>query len=107
MCEILCVMAGYSGSDSYFMTGFLSLVDVFLGAPLDDCLRELPLNDEMCSALSQQQGPMGAALGCVLGYERGNWEKVTFDRLAETEIATAYALAVDWADSAHAALFNA
>jgi c-di-GMP phosphodiesterase len=107
MCEILSVMAGYPGNDSYFMVGLLSLIDVFLGAPLQECLGELPLSDEMRSALSMQQGPMGSALVCVLNFEQGRWDAVVFDKLAETEIATAYALAVDWADSAHAAVCNA
>jgi c-di-GMP phosphodiesterase len=106
MCEILGVMAGYHGSDGYFMTGFLSMVDGFLGAPMKECLGELPLNESIRSAILFQLGPMGAALRCVLNYEQGNWEGVSFDKLAGKEIASAYALAVDWADCAHSALRN-
>lgn len=104
MCEILGVMAGYPGSDGYFMTGFMSLLDGFLGAPMKECLSELPLNESIRNAILFQLGPMGAALRCVLNYEQGKWGALKFDKLTESEVATAYALAVDWADTAYAAL---
>jgi c-di-GMP-related signal transduction protein len=106
MCEILGVMAGYSGSDGYFMTGFMSLLDGFLGAPIKECLSELPLNESVRNAILFQLGPMGTALRCVLNYEQGKWTGLKFDRLTETEIASAYGLAVDWADTAYSALRN-
>ncbi|MEO8314448.1 MAG: HDOD domain-containing protein [Pseudomonadota bacterium] len=107
MCEILGVMAGYPGSDGYFMTGFMSLVEGFLGAPIKECLSEFPLNESIRNAVLFQLGPMGCALGCVINYERGKWEGLKFDRLTTTEIGSAYALAVDWADNAYAALRSA
>jgi EAL and modified HD-GYP domain-containing signal transduction protein len=86
------------------MTGLLSLLNVLLGAPLGECLRELPLSDSIHAALLEGRGSMGSALGCVLGYERGNWDQATFEGLATADIATAYAQAVNWADSMRAAL---
>lgn len=106
MCEILGVMAGYTGSDGYFMAGFMSLLDGFLGAPMKECLSELPLNESIRNAILFQLGPMGSALGCVQNYEQGKWSALKFDKLTETEIASAYGLAVDWADTAYAALRN-
>lgn len=106
MCEILGVMGGYHGGDGYFMTGFMSMVDAFLGEPLKECLAGFPLGEPIRNAILHQLGPMGAALCCVQNHERGKWDGLKFDRLTDTEIASAYALAVDWADSAYAALRN-
>jgi EAL and modified HD-GYP domain-containing signal transduction protein len=104
MCETLCTMAGLPGKEGYFMTGLLSLLNVLLGAPLGECSRDLPLSDSIHAALLEGRGSMGSALGCVLGYERGNWDQATFEGLATADIATAYAQAVNWADSMRAAL---
>lgn len=104
MCESLCAAARLPGAGSYFMTGLLSLVDVLLGAPLRECLRDLPLNDAVRDALQEQQGPMGEALRCVLSYERGDWEGAQFQGLPAAAIASAYGRATEWADGVHAAL---
>lgn len=104
MCENLCVAARLPGGGSYFMTGLLSLVDVLLGAPLREVLRDLPLNEPVRDALQEQRGPMGEALRCVLSYERGDWEGAQFQGLSAASIASAYEQATEWADGVHAAL---
>jgi EAL and modified HD-GYP domain-containing signal transduction protein len=38
MCEELCIAAGLRGSEAYFMTGLLSMVDVLLQQPLQEAL---------------------------------------------------------------------
>jgi EAL and modified HD-GYP domain-containing signal transduction protein len=104
MCENLCAAARLPGAGGYFMTGLLSLVDVLLGAPLPECLHDLPLNDAVRDALLEQRGPMGEALCCVLSYERGDWEGARFQGLPAAAIASAYEQATEWADGVHAAL---
>lgn len=104
MCENLCVKAGLAARGGYFMTGLLSLLDVILGAPLEECLRELPLADPVREALQEQRGSLGAALRCVIGHERGDWESARFEGIPPQQISTAYAQAVEWAESVHAAL---
>src|SRR5690606_31878631 len=71
MCENRCVAAGAGAKGGYVMAGLLSLVDVILGAPLEECLEGLPLSDAVRNALCTRQGPEGAALECVIAYERG------------------------------------
>lgn len=104
MCENLCVAASAGPKGGYFMTGLLSMVDVILGAPLEECLDGLPLSDAVRSALCARQGAKGAALECVLSYERGEWETARFHGLHAESIAAAYSQAVEWAECMHAAL---
>jgi EAL and modified HD-GYP domain-containing signal transduction protein len=104
MCENLSGMAGSPAKGGYFMTGLLSLVDVILGAPLEECLRELPLSAQVREALCEQRGAMGSALRCVLAWERGDFGNADFDGLPAARISAAYSQAVDWAESMQAAL---
>ncbi len=104
MCENLCVAAGAGAKGGYFMAGLLSLVDVILGAPLEECLEELPLNDEVRAALCGRKGAVGAALNCVLAHERGEWDAARFAGLPGATISSAYSQAVEWAECMHAAL---
>jgi EAL and modified HD-GYP domain-containing signal transduction protein len=104
MCEKLCVSARLPGAGSYFMTGLLSQVDALLGAPLHECLHDLPLNDAVRDALLEQRGTMGEALRCVLSFESGDWDGVRFQALPAPTIAAAYEQATEWADGVHAAL---
>lgn len=104
MCENLCGAARLPGAGSYFMTGLLSLVDVLLGMPLRECLRDLPLNDSIRDALQEQRGILGEALRCVTHYERGEWDGARFQGLSAAQIAAAYEQAAAWADGVHAAL---
>lgn len=104
MCESLSLKAGRPGSEGYFMTGLLSLADVFLGMPIEECVQQLPLSEPVRKALLCQAGPMGSALHCVLAHERGIWEQSTFDELSELDVAVSYADAIEWADSVRDAL---
>lgn len=104
MCEALCVIAGQSGEEGYFMAGLLSMSDVLLGISIEDCLRQLPLDQPLRDALLDRQGPMGAALGCVLSYERGDWERIGFGNIGRVEIAAAYAQSVEWAEAVCASM---
>ena len=100
MCEDLCVAAGLRGSEAYFMTGLLSLVDVLLQLPLREALGQLPLSAQVHSALLEHKGSLGEALHCALGYERAEWDDATFMSLSPAAIADIYRQAVVWADTA-------
>jgi EAL and modified HD-GYP domain-containing signal transduction protein len=100
MCEDLCVAAGLRGSEAYFMTGLLSMVDVLLQLPLREALGQLPLSAQVHSALLEHKGSLGEALRCSLGYERAQWDGATFMSLSTGAIADIYRQAVVWADTA-------
>ena len=100
MCERLCVMTGLNGSETYFMTGLLSMLDVLLGLPLREAMQTLPLNALVRAALLEQAGALGAAVKCSQRYERGDWRDVAFLSLSPPQISAAYLQAVSWADKA-------
>ena len=100
MCEDLCVAGGLRGSEAYFMTGLLSMVDVLLQQPLGEALAKLPLSAQVQSALLEHKGSLGEALRCSLNYERVRWDGVSFMSLPATAVADIYRQAVVWADTA-------
>jgi EAL and modified HD-GYP domain-containing signal transduction protein len=53
---------GRDYSDSAFMTGVLSLVDVLLEMPMEDIARQLNLSEEVRRALLEREGPLGNLL---------------------------------------------
>ncbi len=65
-----------SNSATFFTVGLLSVLDAFMDRPMPDILPMLPLADEIGEALLAHEGMLGATLGCVLAYERGDWEAV-------------------------------
>jgi EAL and modified HD-GYP domain-containing signal transduction protein len=98
MCEVLCAMAGLEDGDVYFMTGFLSMLDVLLGLPMQEALRSLPLAAAVRGAVLDLEGPLGAALRCSHNHEKGAWDQLEFMNLTASQISSAYAQAVGWAD---------
>jgi EAL and modified HD-GYP domain-containing signal transduction protein len=100
MCEALCQQAQLAGADTYFMTGMLSMLDVFSGQPMQAALETLPLHQTVRDALLLRAGDLGAALHCVERYERGTWEELRFRELGSPEIAACYVRATEWADAA-------
>jgi len=53
---------GRDCSDSAFMTGVLSLVDVLLEMPMEDIAGQLNLSDDVRLALLKREGPLGNLL---------------------------------------------
>ncbi len=53
---------GRDYSDSAFMTGVLSLVDVLLGTPMQEILNQLNLDEEVRQAILERKGPLGSLL---------------------------------------------
>lgn len=77
-CEAIGKAIGQGGKASeLFLMGIFSLLDVFMGRPLDEILTEIPLSDSIKSALKGGEGVWGNILASILGYEKGNWEAVT------------------------------
>ena len=100
MCEDLCVAGGLRGSEAYFMTGLLSMVDVLLQQPLHEALGKLPLSAQVQTALLEHKGSLGEALRCSLDYEHARWDSLSFMGLSATAVADIYREAVVWADTA-------
>lgn len=98
MCELLAKQAGKHDTEAFFTLGLFSALDILLSMPMSDVIGELPLGDELEQALLNGGGELGAALGCVLAYERQQWEAVVYAGLSSKDISTVYLNAVSWSN---------
>ncbi|MBL6987303.1 MAG: HDOD domain-containing protein [Methylobacter sp.] len=96
MCEEL---AGLSGniSDNFFLIGILSNLDSLLDMPLDEALNQLPLADDIVSAILNKEGLGGEALKCVINYEHWDISSISFKDIDQSIIGDAYIKSINWA----------
>jgi c-di-GMP phosphodiesterase len=96
MCERLGDLIGEQ-SEHFFLVGILSSLDSILDIPLEDALAQLPLTDDMTSAILAGEGPAGEALRCVINYNYWNISAVAFQDLDQKIIGEAYIQSINWA----------
>ena len=65
---------GAESSDSLFMLGLLSLVDVMLGQPMAEVCGQLPLDRRHRDALCGEPSEAGVWLALVRAMDRGEWD---------------------------------
>lgn len=65
-----------SRSEAYLM-GMFSTLDYLIDAPMEEILGNVPMADEIKSALLNHEGKCGKLFDLVLSYEQANWEKIT------------------------------
>ena len=77
-CEIIAGELKRPGltSDTAFLLGMFSLIDVLLSLPMDDVLKEVSLSDELSDALRGKDNDLRRLLDLVVAYEKGDWETV-------------------------------
>jgi len=63
-------------SDQLFITGLFSLLDVMIGQPLNDVLKQVSLPDAIVAALKGEAGPMRDALLLGIAVESSNAEEL-------------------------------
>ena len=90
MCQQLIQKSGHSNPETAFTVGLLSALDLLLDAPLSEIVKELPVSDEIHSALLEKAGPFGEALACTLAYEFQHWEEAKFSKLDNHSICDIY-----------------
>jgi hypothetical protein len=96
MCELLAKY--YKGhADVFFAAGLFSTLDALMDKPLEILLQDLPLSEELHSALLHKEGPAGNALQQVLNYERGNWSAIDYSVVSADALLAAYLDALFWA----------
>lgn len=75
-CEMMAQATGFKNkSADLFLIGLFSLLDVFLGQPMEEVLMDLPLTKEVKQALRGEEGNYGSFLSLVLLYEKGNFDQ--------------------------------
>ena len=77
-CEIIAGELKRPGltSDTAFLLGMFSLIDVLLSLPMDDVLKEVSLSDELSDALRGKDNDLRRLLDLVVAYEKGDWDTV-------------------------------
>jgi EAL and modified HD-GYP domain-containing signal transduction protein len=96
MCELLGADLRNVAGDQLFTVGLLSVADALLEVPLETIVDELPLADEVSSALLRRDGPAGAILKAVVSYEQGDFDVAMLQSHAP-RIASSYRDALGWA----------
>ena len=82
-CETLARGIGMPARESeLFLLGALSLIDAMLDQPMEEVLAQLPISDDLKSALTGQTNELRPVLDYVTSYERGDWS--TCGELAPT-----------------------
>lgn len=104
MCELLAQTAKRPQTEAYFTVGLFSLLEALMDAPLEKILDSLPFSEDIRNALLRLEGPYGEALACVIAYEKGDFLRARFDRLAPSQMTEAYLASARWADQSANAL---
>ena len=101
-CELLAGKLKRPGltSDTAFLLGMFSLLDVLLSLPMDDVLKEVSLSDELSEALRGKDNDLRRLLDLVVAYEKGDWEKVitccTHENLDPDYLKPTYDNVLEW-----------
>jgi EAL and modified HD-GYP domain-containing signal transduction protein len=97
MCERLSESLKNAQKESFFSAGLLSVIDALLDSPMEKAIAELPLTDEVKSALINKAGPVGQALRCTMAYENADWDNVQFYGMSPAPIREIYMESIAWA----------
>ncbi len=68
--ESVAIQLGWADVDSAFMVGMFSLLDVLMGMPLEQLIRNLGLPEQITTALLDGSGDLGALLYLAVSIER-------------------------------------
>ena len=97
MCELLARQSGHTRVEPFYVCGLFSILDMLLDQPLEEIIADLPLDDEVISALMNRTGTIGKALACVEAHEQCRWDDVVYLDLEPQVIQRAYVEALSWA----------
>jgi len=96
MCELLAQTMDGSLSESAFLAGMLSSFGLLLDMPLEDVLRDLPLDPVVRGAVLEAEGPLGYLVADVAGFLLGHPEEATRSGLEDAAMTQAALEALMW-----------
>lgn len=99
MCEALIKETKRASPESAFTAGLFSMLDAMLDQELEVVFSQLPLSDEVLSAILRGEGPIGEALSCAIAYERHDWDGMVFTGIARERVQILYWDMVGMAES--------
>lgn len=103
MCEELeKIRCNTTPSSSYFMTGLFSMMDSILSMPMEMILKDLPLKEEICEALTGKANSIKDVLDLVFAVEKAEWivisEKCKVLNIDEKDLFKVYAESLNWSN---------
>lgn len=105
MCELIAEGKSLPSPGSYFMAGMMSGLHVMLDVDQKTMLEQVPLGEDIKSAISDYEGDIGNVLQQAIAYESGEWEKLPADfNIALFE--GAYRHSLNWAKDAMQAMYE-
>jgi len=101
MCEVLAPFAGRpQKAGDLFLAGLFSLLDAILERPMEELLKNLPVDADVRDVLLERETPMRTILDAVVAYEHGAWDvalqKAGEVGIAEDRLADCYLQALTW-----------
>jgi EAL and modified HD-GYP domain-containing signal transduction protein len=100
MCQQLSRRLPATNPEESFTVGLFSVAEAVTNAPIESVLDELPLREDITSALVRGEGELGRLLAAVIAYERGDFVPATTLTGASDLVAEVYLDSIRWADSA-------
>ena len=106
MCQVIGEhVLGEKFSNSCFTIGLFSTIDAYLDSPMQELLEDIPLTDDLKTALLEHVGPMGEIIQNVMHYERGDWKQIKWSSEiqnipSDDELLEAYEESIAWVTSA-------
>ncbi len=100
MCELLADAAGKPNKEHYFTAGLFSNLAAVLDMPIEEILETLRLDRNIAQAVQTFDGELGAALHCVIQYEKGQWDDLAYESLEPVKIKDCYLESIAWARKA-------
>jgi EAL and modified HD-GYP domain-containing signal transduction protein len=104
MCQQLARRLPATNPEESFTVGLFSVAEAVADAPIGEVVAELPLREDVASALVGGAGELGRLLGAVVAYECGDFASAKTLSIGAGAVAEAYLEALHWADSAVKAL---
>lgn len=91
MCEAIGFCIQPDRVDQFFTVGLFSVLDALMGAPLEELLETLPLEQEVKDALlNRGDSELTQVLNLVVAYDRAEWQQVSHPRLNYNQIREIY-----------------
>lgn len=99
MCELLATLTlkHKMPCGEFFLIGILSSLDNILDISLEEAMEQLPLSDYIKDSILHHKGLGGEVLNCVLNYEKGNFDKITFGNVSQFIVGNTYIESISWA----------
>lgn len=84
--------------DACFTAGLFSSIDALMDAPMDEIVKQLPLSNEIISALLARDGKIGKLLQVVIDFEQGEFARSTPERLSSKDFQHCYLESIAWSN---------